>query len=415
MEIKKFTAPTQSEALVKAKEEMGPELVIMNVKTIRPKGIRRFFSKPVVEITAAVDGPPVMDNGEELLEEIKKIQMKHETPPEAPVYTKESMERKVEKEEKKLHKNIIYDDPDEENKGHEAIEEKLDTLQELIEQQMKEKAEEPKEEKEEEDAGKACIDLIRRQLLYSEVREEYINQLMDEIRGTLKKDVTLDNILAGIYQKIVLKIGQTGTISLSKEHCRFVFFVGPTGVGKTTTIAKIASSFHLKKKAKTVLITSDTYRIAAVEQLKTYANIMGISLKVVYSPAEMKEAYEEYKGYDLVLVDTAGRSHKDEQQREDIMQLVETVPEEYREVYLVLSATTKYRDLVKITESYKGIGKFRFIFTKLDETDAIGNLFNLRMLTGNELSYVTWGQNVPEDIGVINPQKIAKQLLGGND
>lgn len=414
MEIKKFTAPTQSEALLKAKEEMGPELVIMNIKTIRPKGIKRLFSKPVVELTAALEEQPAMDNGEELLEEIKKIQKKHKMP-ETPVYTRESIERKAEKEEKSFHRDIIYDDPEEDSKGHEAIEEKLDTLQELIEQQMKEKTEEPKEEKEGEDAGKACIELIRRQLLAAEVREEYIDVLIDEIRGTLKKDVTVDNILAGIYQKIVLKLGQTSTIRLSREHCRFVFFVGPTGVGKTTTIAKIASSFHLKKKAKTMLITSDTYRIAAVEQLKTYANIMGISLKVVYSPAEMKEAYEEYKDYDLVLIDTAGRSHKDKQQQEDIMQLVEAVPEEYREVYLVLSATTKYRDLVKITESYKGIGNFRFIFTKLDETDAIGNVFNLRMLTGNELSYVTWGQNVPEDIGVINPQKIAKQLLGGND
>lgn len=406
MEIKKFTAPTQSEALMKAKEEMGPALVIMNVKTIRPKGIKRLFVKPVVELTAALEEAQPMDNGQELLAEIKKIQKKHEVP-EEPVYTRESVTKKADN---------IYDDMEEENKGHEGIEEKLDTLQELIEQQMKEKLEEGKEEKtEEEDAGRACIELIRRQLLSAEVREEYIDQLIDEIRGTLKKDVSVDNILAGIYQKIVLKLGQTSTIKLSKEHCRFVFFVGPTGVGKTTTIAKIASSFHLKKKAKTVLITSDTYRIAAVEQLKTYANIMGISLKVVYSPKEMEEVYEEYKDYDLVLIDTAGRSHKDRQQQEDIWQLVEAVPKEYREVYLVLSATTKYTDLVKITECYQKIGKCKFIFTKLDETDAIGNLFNLRMLTGNALSYVTWGQNVPEDIGVINPQKIAKQLLGGND
>ena len=407
MEIKKFTAPTKSEALVKAKEEMGPDLVIMNIKTIRPKGIKRLFAKPVVELTAALEEQKEMDNGEELLAEIKKIQKKHEVP-ETSVYTRESVAKRT---------DIIYDDMEEENKGHEGIEEKLDTLQELIEQQMKEKTEEAakEEEEEEEDAGRACIELIRRQLLSAEVREEYIDQLIEEIRGTLKKDVSVDNILAGIYQKIVLKLGQTNTIKLSKEHCRFVFFVGPTGVGKTTTIAKIASSFHLKKKAKTALITSDTYRIAAVEQLKTYANIMGIFLKVVYSPEEMKDVYEEYKDYDLVLIDTAGRSHKDKQQQQDIRQLVDAVPEEYREIYLVLSATTKYKDLVKITESYQKIGKFHFIFTKLDETDAIGNLFNLRMLTGNELSYVTWGQNVPEDIGVINPQKIAKQLLGGND
>ena len=162
------------------------------------------------------------------------------------------------------------------------------------------------------------------------------------------------------------------------------------------------------------LVTSDTYRIAAVEQLKTYANILGVPLKVVYSSEEVEAIMEELEKYDLVLIDTAGRSHNNKEQREDLHRLLKVVPEQEREVFLVLSATTKYRDLVKISQSYSEITKYSLIFTKLDETDAIGNIFNIRMLTGAPLSYMTWGQNVPDDIGKADAQKMAKQLLGGD-
>ena len=161
------------------------------------------------------------------------------------------------------------------------------------------------------------------------------------------------------------------------------------------------------------LFTADTYRIAAVDQLRSYANILNIPLRVIYSETEMIEAIEEFKDYDIVMIDTAGRSHKNREQRDDIEKLLQSVPADKREVYLVLSATAKYKDMVKITETYSEITDYSIIFTKLDETGAIGNIFNIKMLTGAPLSYTTFGQNVPEDILIINPQAIAKQLLGG--
>ena len=147
--------------------------------------------------------------------------------------------------------------------------------------------------------------------------------------------------------------------------------------------------------------------------MRSYATILGIPLRVIYSETEIKDAVEEYKDYDIVLIDTAGRSHKNREQRDDIEKLLFSVPEESREIYLVLSATTKYKDLVKITETYSAIAKYNLIFTKLDETAGIGNIFNIRMLTGAPLSYTTFGQSVPDDISKINPQAVAKQLLGG--
>ena len=185
-------------------------------------------------------------------------------------------------------------------------------------------------------------------------------------------------------------------------------------MGKTTTIAKIASKFHVEEGKKIVLFTTDTYRIAAAEQLRTYANIMGVPFKVIYSEDEMKQSIEEFKDYDYVLVDTAGHSHKNEAQKEimnGFLHSVEGIAE--KEVFLVLSATTKYKDLIIIADSYSEMTKYNLIFTKLDETVTLGNLLNIKLYTDASMSYVTYGQNVPDDIEEFNPQKTVKQLLGG--
>lgn len=382
-----------------AKEDLGKDAIVMNIKTISPKGIYKLFRKPLVEVTAAVD-----DN----------INYKNEKP--KPTFTPNVY--------KPANPDIIYDDPKPEYKiktaadsfsEPSAIEQKLNNLQSLLEKQMIEKdVEEKKEEKKpEENKSIAFIQLIYNQLVSNDVDEKYANQLISEIEGTLKKDATMDNILASIYQKIILKLGQPKTIEPTGKTPKFIFFIGPTGVGKTTTIAKIASKLLVNHKAKVAFLTADTYRIAAVEQLRTYANILGIPLKVIYSEEEMNEAKEEFAEYDCIFVDTAGRSHRNKEQRDDIENLIDTIPEDERETYLVLSATTKYCDMIKITETYSEIVKYNLIFTKLDETSSIGNIFNIRMLTNAPISYATTGQNVPDDIIRIDAQTIAKQLLRG--
>ncbi len=228
-------------------------------------------------------------------------------------------------------------------------------------------------------------------------------------------DAGVSNILMSMYQKLVLKLGPVRMIELDEHRTKYIFFIGPTGVGKTTTIAKIASMLKMNEKKKVALMTADTYRIAAVEQLTTYANILDIPLRVIYSAEEVAEAREKIKDCDVVLVDTAGRSHKSREQRDDLAQLLDTIPKDEREVYLVLSATTKYRDLLRITDIYSQVTDYSLVFTKLDETGSIGNILNLHMKTGAPLSYATFGQNVPDDISVIDPQSVAKQLLGGSE
>lgn len=402
MIIKKFTGYSQVEAITLAKQELGDDAIVTNVKEIRPKGLKKLFQKTSYEITAALD----------------------ETPPKTELSRRESIRAMF-----KDNPDIIFDNDDEAARANdqaksnpsaatEKLEEKISNIATMLEKQMGEpQAEKVKvkasDEENADSKNMSCLQLIYNQLSSNEVDEKYINQLISEIEPTLKKDASVENILSGIYQKIVLKLGKTEVLGISHGKAKFVFFIGPTGVGKTTTIAKLASKMKLDRKLNVALLTADTYRIAAVEQLKTYANILQVPLNVVYSAEELAEVYAEMRNYDIILVDTAGRSHRDKQQRDDIEKLINAIPAEEREVFLVLSVTTKYRDLIKITEAYSEIANYRLIFTKLDETDTLGNIFNVKLLTGAPLSYATFGQKVPNDISRIDAQTIAKQLLGG--
>lgn len=418
MVIKKYIAATEEEAISLAKAELGDDAVIMNVKTMVPKGISKLFKKPSVEITAAID-----EAAGEAGNEVPDFSKLQEAIREQEEYT--APDSKAAKQEAKWEKLIQSDQIVDDTSHNEApkadpetevIEQKLNSLQDLLEKQVlqsQEKKEESPYEKEN-DKTQSYFQLIREKLIENEVHEKYVDQILDSVKSGKSKEWTLDNILAGVYQKIILSFGQSHLIDVRTKKTKYIFFVGPTGVGKTTTIAKIASTLKLTKKTKVALITSDTYRIAAVDQLKTYANILGIPLEVVYSVDEMDAVMDKLKNYDLVLVDTAGRSHQNQEQIQDIKVLLDKVPAENKEIYLVLSATTKYKDLVKIAQTYQKITEYYLVFTKLDETDTVGNILNIRMLTGAALAYATWGQNVPDDIGKVDAQKMAKQLLGGN-
>ena len=390
MIIKKFQAPTETEAMLMAKEEMGSAAVIMNIKTIKQRGLARLFKKDIVEVTAALE------------ERIPTDKLPTKT---IDLIAKEQ---------------IL---PELEVPKTNAIEEKLDNLQNILESKISNSEKdidisEDAKKKEENSVNLKFIQLVYRQLIENEVDEKYANQILGEIESSLKKESNVDSILAGIYQKIILKLGQPKAIEVDEKKGKIIFFVGPTGVGKTTTIAKLASYFKLEKKAKIALITSDTYRIAAVEQLRTYANILDVPLSVVYTLEEFNNAIKMFEGYDLILVDTAGRSHKNDEQCNEMFHLIEdcVISEQLvKEVYLVLSAATKYKDLLKINQVYSHIKKYSIIFTKLDETTCLGNILNMKLATGVPLSYVTSGQAVPDDISIIDAQKIARSLLGSNE
>lgn len=386
MIIKKFQGKTEEEAVGAAKAELGPATVIMNVRTVKRKGLFSFLRAPLTEVTAA-------------LEEEQETRTKTEIPVSAPPSFKDIIVEKKEEPEAN------------------SIEEKIESLQSLIEQKLvRENAPEGNEEEEQEKPSEMVMfmRLVYNTLIENEVDEKYANELLEEIEKMNKPGVSIDFVLSNIYQKMILRFGQGKVIEPSENGPKVVFFVGPTGVGKTTTIAKIASSFCVNEKKKIALLTADTYRIAAAEQLRTYANIMDVPFRVIYSADEVEKAIVDYKDTDYILVDTAGHSHRNQEQKENIDKFIHSLDEKAEiEVYLVISATTKYRDLLKIVDAYKEKTDYRLIFTKIDETTTLGNLYNLRLYTGKELSYVTCGQNVPDDIEHFNPQTTVKQLLSG--
>ncbi|MCI8962837.1 MAG: flagellar biosynthesis protein FlhF [Eubacterium sp.] len=416
MIIKKFLAATETEAIEMAKRELGSNAIVMNIKKVRPRGFAKFFIKSKVEVTAALDENVVYD-----------------TDNKNPASDEKRDGVALELTAPKFVPDIVAVEGEDKNVA--TIEEKLDSLQKMLEKQMSDKMQEEKTYPAEEEMdrepsrkeiqaekrskeiskAKACKELIRKQMIQNEVEESIAEMLIDEVDRSLPKDAALDQILAAIYQKIILMTGQPYVLDKEVEEgeTKYVFFLGSTGVGKTTTIAKIASRMKLNHKKNIALVTADTFRIAAVEQLKTYANILNVPIKVVYSPEELGEMREELDQFDICFIDTAGCSHKNREQMENIKNLIEQIPISRREVYLVLNAGAKYNDLKDIADVYSDLTDFSLIFTKLDETSSAGVMLNMRTYTDRPLSYVTWGQNVPDDIGKVDAQKIAKKLLGG--
>lgn len=414
MIIKKFTAKTEKEAIENARKELGEGVVVMNVKPVKSKGLFAFLKSPMVEVTVALE-----EESERLTAAVSAINnviassqsMEEETAKNTPVKNTPVTETP----ERRDNGSVIK----EKRENNSAIEEKLDSLQLLLEQQLQkpeEEKEEPREEKKEETETDKFMRLLHDTMLENEVDEKYAKEIIEEIELINKPNIPFDYALANIYQKMILKFGKPSGIEPAGSGIKLVFFIGPTGVGKTTTIAKIASKFRVDEKKKVALLTADTYRIAAAEQLRTYANILEVPFRVIYTVEEINKALEDFKDYDYILIDTAGHSHQNTTQKDNMRNIIHSVDDRVEsEVHLVLSATTKYKDLISIADSYKEMADYKLIFTKLDETTTLGNLLNLRLYTGASLSYVTYGQNVPDDIEDFNPQKTVKRLLGGKN
>lgn len=419
MTINKFQGKTKEEAIEKAKQEMGPNAVIMNVKEIRPKGLFAAFKSPTYEATAALEEKDHVVSSFSALQSPQKlhdnINVAADEKLEIPQTVRTPrMERPAANTPKSVHTPEVHQTETPAQAEEKAIGKRLDDLSSMLEEKLGVGSREDAKEKTMSSEELDFVRIIYRTLLNNEVNERYANQIIDEVERFIRPGNSVDTILANVYQKLILKLGRPNTIELGKGKPRVIFFIGPTGVGKTTTIAKIASKYKMESNQKVAFITADTYRIAATEQLRVYANILDAPMSIVYSPDELNAAAAKIMDYDLIFVDTAGFSHKNETQREDMKRLINGLAPEYdKEVYLVLSATTKYHDLLEIVDSYHEISAFKLIFTKLDETTAYGNILNIKLYSGADLSYVTNGQNVPADLEVFHTQKIVKQLLGG--
>lgn len=194
------------------------------------------------------------------------------------------------------------------------------------------------------------------------------------------------------------------------QETRIVHFVGPTGVGKTTTIAKLAADQSFAQRRSVGFITADTYRIAAVDQLRTYADILNVPLEVVFSPGELTRAYHKLEDRDLLFMDTAGRNYRNELFVSEVNSLLS--PAEGAETILVLSMTSKYSDMKAVASQFAKYGVRRLLLTKFDETESYGSVVNLVKEFDFRISYYTCGQAVPDDIKAFDPEDLVRKLLG---
>lgn len=408
MIIKKFQAKTEEEAVMQAKKELGENVVVMNVRTIKPKGLFKWFRSPTVEVMVAKEEEAEAVRAKEQTEKMQTENLKDVIA---------SIDKLRQLGEDAGEPSVKKSQPAEEA----VLEERLENIQNLLEEKLKKQEDEKDEQVPEEEKKNTemteFIRLLYNTMIENEVHEKYANQMIDEIEQNFGEKMKVEHVLSHIYQKMVLKFGKVERITpAQKKGPKVVFFLGPTGVGKTTTLAKIASQFSVSGGRKIALFTADTYRISATDQLKTYANILGVPFHIIYSVDEMRTYLESYREYDYVLVDTAGHSPNNEERRKDMNEFIHAFGEDVEtEVYLVLSATTKYRDLMNIADTYTEITDYKIIFTKLDETTEYGNLLNLKIHTGAPLSYVTNGQNVPDDIELFQPQEAVRKILGGQD
>lgn len=244
------------------------------------------------------------------------------------------------------------------------------------------------------------LEKICEKLRKLDVKEEIISDIKEKLPNMKSEEMT-NNLVEYLREKLQVNLNPTS---------EKLILVGPPGVGKTTTIAKIAANLVFSENKKVGVITIDTYRIGAVEQLKIYAEIMNIKFKAVLSPEEMSQAIEEMSSCDVILIDTTGRGCKNSMQISELKNYIRNIDSD--NIHLVLSITTKTKDLEAIIDSYKNIEFNNIVITKLDETSTYGTILNIVDYAKKPISYVTMGQNVPDDI--INPSKdkLIKILLG---
>ena len=450
MTIKKYQGKTKEEAIALAKRELGNDAEIMNVEEKKSGGFLGLGKKVVFEITAMIDGDIDIKSTE-----IKVSNSKgniNDVSPDSALATygnfsavadqdiKLSYEQKNKtddardlEETKRQFAELSKIFRENESKSNANEPAATDIIKEPVVQKPvnKEPVNKPVFQRSDEPAiinnreaehandkansNRKFVKTLYNTLLDNDVDEKYINALLSDMEKVFKSGNNVNYLISNVYQKMILKLGTPLTIKPAKRGPKVVFFIGSTGVGKTTTIAKLASQYKIEQKREVALVTIDTYRIKAADQLGEYASIMKIPMSVMYEPSEITEKIDKLNRYDIILVDTSGFSHKNNEMRDNIIELINSLDDKYeKEVYLVLSSTTKYKDLQEIIDSYKEFTDFNMIFTKLDETTNLGNIYNCKLYSGNSLSYVTNGQNVPNDIEVLDTQKLIKQLLGGD-
>ncbi|MBP1155990.1 MULTISPECIES: flagellar biosynthesis protein FlhF [unclassified Paenibacillus] len=427
MRVKRYVVDSMPDALQKIRTDLGKDAVIINTKEIRSGGFLGMFSKKKIEVIAATDtatpggGASAPQSSVSVSATVPKQDLT--TVPTLPMKFGAAAygAQRERQEQPPLSFPEVPDvlpptvDPvsaaTTSPAGFAKVKAREDILMDEI-KQMKELMLKLSQHGSVEVAVDPVLQELEARLLCQEVDPILVQELLANVSDeAAAEELALTEEWAFLSLKRQLEeILRTPNHKGIAADTRIAHFVGPTGVGKTTTIAKLAAEQVLKHHRKVGFITSDTYRIAAVEQLKTYATILNVPLEVVFSPLDLNKAFEQLKECDLIFMDTAGRNFRNEMYVSELNALLKSSGKS--ETYLVLSMTTKYRDMQAITNNFCKFKLDKVLFTKMDETDSYGSVVNLIREFGLQTSYVANGQSVPDDIQELNEQQLIDQILG---
>ncbi len=413
MQVKRFEGADMQEVLRLVKQELGPQAIILSTRQIK-KGQSAFglFGRPMVEVTAAVDRDA---------EKMSLLSRRAATPvpatpePLSPVTPRaweaadmvralDPLQRDMDQVKDLLRQLVAKEGATPPATPH-GLEREVTVVKKMVEHLVRHQR----------DANSplfatAVMPLYQR-LLSSGVEEGLARRLVEQAQNSIPQDkLTHERYVRSCLADTLVKATPvSGPLHLHTGHQTVVALVGPTGVGKTTTLAKLAAHYALGQKKRVALLTIDTYRIAAVEQLRTFAQIIGLPIDVVLSEADLDQTLALRREQDLILIDTAGRSQRDEVQMTDLASCF--AQGKRAALHLVLSATASPQNLGETVECFAPLGLDSLIFTKLDESNTFGTILGTALQTHLPLSYLTTGQRVPEDIEVATPERIVDLIL----
>ncbi|MEW6200416.1 MAG: flagellar biosynthesis protein FlhF [bacterium] len=374
MKVKRYEALTLQEALLNVKRELGSDAVILQTRKFNKGGIFGFMGKNMVEVLAATDV-----NTPGSVSERVGVRVDEENPAGRNNQKEAMLNLKDEIQEIKSALRTII--------SHERAADVVKPFPETF--------------------GDVYLKLIENDV-DAPIAQDIIRAIDETLSEGEKREKRAVEEAMGKQLKRLVKI--SGEIDSKGSAQKIVAFVGPTGVGKTTTIAKLATHFTLSKRRKVGLITIDTYRIAAVEQLKVYADILDVPMRVVYNSDDMKRSADIFSDKDVVLIDTAGRSHRNQPKIQELKEILSVCYP--LDIHLVINVSTRLKELADIAERFRTLSFNHFLFTKLDEAETYGNIVNLISKFNTGVSYITYGQSVPDEIQAATAERIAPLILG---
>ena len=467
MNIKRYYAEDMQEAMDRIRKELGADAVILSSKSVRQKGVAGLVRKRIVEVVAAYEpekiparaaangaarggvaanntGSPapfttpaphnyaaVQSAADQTAPQIAAPQVtpKHKEEPVTPAAPVVDHSLVSKQEADTSPEATLWDAPLEfsshtPGQGHSTdrmqpsqpaghtddagISRRLDTLQAMFSEFAR-----GVRQQQPDVTLHSEVQALKEIMIKNEVEAQLAQTIALETQDALERMSAEDTQLSPrsiMQQLIAQRLGEPEPLRLKRFKRNIIMLMGPTGVGKTTSLVKLATYYAYHEHMKVGIINSDTYRVAAQEQLNAYTQILETPLSVLYSPDELDDVLAEHTDRDIVFIDTAGKRPTDDNHRKTMKEMVEKCHPD--EVLLAISAATSYRTCQSIINNYRFLNHYKILFTKLDEAESLGILPNVCAYAGKPLSYITTGQNVPDDIALADVSAIIARIVG---